>query len=105
MKLARTDKHGRKAGELGVLHICPHCEETLTRNKHWDELGLSMFIVFVPFFIGFIGFAIHNLTVMIIAVLLFFIASGYSCYYYKYRLKDWPRWIKLSEYIANKEKD
>jgi len=104
MKMVRIDKLGRKARELGMLYICSHCEETLTRNKHHIELGFSVFIVFVPFYIAIIGFAISSMTVMTLAVILFFTAIGYSYYYYKYRLNDWSRWIKLSDYIENKNK-
>ena len=108
MKLVRTDKVGRKAGQLGVLHVCYNCEETLTRNKHWDELGLAISVVFMPFIIGYIGliiwhfgFEVSGLIVMLIAVLVLFIACGYSYYHYKYKLVDWPRWITLTEYLDN----
>lgn len=108
MKLVRTDKDGRKAGQLGVLHVCYKCQETLTRNKHSDELGIALSVVFMPFVIGYIGLIIWNfnyelsgLLVMLIAVLVFLIACGYSYYHYKYKLADWQRWITLTEYLDN----
>ena len=98
MKLLAKDKDGRAAGKLGLLHICPHCEETLTRNKHWDELALSMLVVFLPAFIGFFGYASASKLLLLIALLVFVAASVYAFYHYRIRLKDWPRWITFNEY-------
>ena len=58
-----------------------------------------MFIVFVPFTLGLIGFAVASIIMTAIAVLVFFIALGYSYYAYKYKLADWPRWVTLSEHL------
>lgn len=99
MKMVRKDNQGRKAGELGYLLICPHCGETLTRNKHWDELALAMAIVFLPAFIVWVGIAVNSMVVMFSAILISLIACFYSLFHYRYKLKDWPRWIKFSEYI------
>ena len=98
MKLLAKDKHGRAALKLGLLHICPNCEESLTRNKHWDELVLSILVVFLPAFIGFFGYAGGSNMRLLIALLVFVAASGYAFYHYRVRLKDWPRWIAFSEY-------
>lgn len=104
MKLVRTDKQGRKAEELGMLHNCPHCDETLTRNKHGDELALSLAIVFLPFSIAFFGYAINKIYAIVFAIFIMLIISCYAFLHYKYKLKEWPRWMTLSEYIANREK-
>ena len=98
MKLLAKDKHGRAAGKLGLLHICPHCEETLTRNKHWDELVLSMLVVFLPAFIGIFGYASGSNILLLIALLILLTASGYGFYLYRIRLKGWPRWITFREF-------
>ena len=101
MKIARTDRQGRKAGKLDYLHICPHCEETLTRNKHRDELGLCFLVVFIPSIMVWFGVVLDSMATLFFAIVVCITASSYSYYHYKYRLKERPRWIQYSEYLSS----
>jgi len=102
MKMVRTDKQGRKAGKLGYICICPHCGETLTRRKHQDEAVFAILIVFLPAIIVWCGFALDSLGTIIIAVVTCVTVSIYSFFHYKYKLKNWSRWIEINEYLSNK---
>ena len=99
MKLVRKDHLGRKAKELWFLYICPHCKESLVRNKHYYEMAIAIVAIIIPGFVLYVGIMSKSLLASLIAIGFALIAGAYGVYVYKTKLKNWHRWMTYSEYI------
>ena len=97
----RKDSSGRKAGKLGFIQLCPYCNESLTLNKHGEELLHAFAVLLPPVFIGYPSYihkydlgVIFSISYLTLGLGIVFILNCSKAY-----LKNKNRWVKLSDFL------
>lgn len=98
VKIIRQDSLGRKAGELGFIHLCPFCNESITLNKDAGEYLIAILYCVIPGFIFLVSFQNNFSVGMKISILLFALGMVFHMFYKRKYLKNHKHWISLAEY-------